>query len=270
MLLVLGAVLAGVLTTLAPCVLPLLPVVVGGAVTPVGAPIRMPVGRIGAGGSTEADRAPSAPRPALTGPRRALIVTAALGVSVTVFTLLLQVSTALIGVPRGVWQTVSGGLLVALGLTQAFPVLWERLALRLSLGSLTGRRLAGARTRDGVGGAVLTGAALGPVFSSCSPLYGYLVVTLLPAEPGYGLVLLLAYVVGLCATLLLVALAGQRAIRRLRWAADPEGLFRRGIGVLLLAVGVLVLTGGDHVLQAWVIEHSPIRPWELDSGFIPG
>jgi cytochrome c-type biogenesis protein len=264
-LLVLGALLAGMLTTLAPCVLPLLPVVVGGAVTPVGARIRTPTGGVGGTMPT-----PHSDRPGLVGTRRALVVTAALGVSVTVFTLLLQASTALIGVPRGVWQTVSGGLLVVLGLTQAVPVLWERLALRLSLGPLTGRRLAGARARDGVSGAVLTGAALGPVFSSCSPLYGYLVVTMLPAEPGYGLALLLAYVVGLCATLLLVALAGQRLIRRLRWAADPDGLFRRGIGVLLVAVGVLVLTGGDHALQAWVIEHSPVRPWELDSGFIPG
>ena len=149
------------------------------------------------------------------------------------------------------------------------PHTWDRVSTRLSLGSLTGRRLAAARSRDGLAGAVLTGAALGPVFSSCSPLYGYVIITLLPAEPLFGLVLLLTYVVGLCATLLVVALAGQRAVRRLRWAADPDGWFRRALGALLVAVGLLVLTGLDHALQTWVIENSPVRPWDLDSGFVP-
>jgi cytochrome c biogenesis protein CcdA len=108
------------------------------------------------------------------------------------------------------------------------------------------------------------------VFSSCSPLYAYLVVTLIPAEPLFGLVLLLAYVAGLCSTLLAVVVLGQRAVRRLRWAADPHGRFRRGLGLLLLLVGLMVLTGADKDLQTWVLENSPWRPWELDAGFVPG
>ena len=39
-----------------------------------------------------------------------------------------------------------------------------------------------------------------------------------------------------------VAVAGQRLIRRLRWAADPHSLFRRGIGVLFV-----VLTQRAHL-----------------------
>jgi cytochrome c biogenesis protein CcdA len=254
-----GALVAGVLTVLAPCVLPLLPVVVGESVVP-------PAARTAGGGGGTVVAAP--PR-RLVGTSRALVVTASLGVSVLAFTLLLQASTAFIGVPRQVWQSLSGGLLVVLGLVLVLPHLWDRISTRLSFGSATGRRLAAARSRDGVAGAVLTGAALGPVFSSCSPLYGYVIITLLPAEPVFGLALMLTYVVGMCATLLAVALAGQRAVRRLRWAADPDGWFRRGTGLVLVAVGLLVLTGLDHALQTWVIENSPIRPWELDSGFVP-
>jgi len=259
--LLVGAFVAGVLTTLAPCVLPLLPVVVGESVVPSQVHA--------AGGGPSGATTLAAPARRLTGTPRAVVVTASLGVSVLVFTLLLQASTAFIGVPRQVWQTLSGGLLVVLGVVLVLPHAWDRVSTRLSLGSTTGRRLVAARSRDGVAGAVLTGAALGPVFSSCSPLYGYVIITLLPAEPVFGLALMLTYVVGLCATLLVVALAGQRAIRRLRWAADPDAWFRRGLGVLLVAVGLLVLSGLDHALQTWVIENSPIRPWELDSGFVP-
>lgn len=249
MLAFVGALVAGVLTTLAPCVLPLLPVIVGGSVT---APVA------------------AGPPPRLSyAARRALVVTGSLGLSVAVFTLLLRASTALLGVPPSVWNAVSGGLLVLLGLGMAFPSAWEAVSSRLELQARTSRRLSAARGVDGTAGAVLTGAALGPVFISCSPLYAYVVVTVLPAEPGRGLVLLAAYVVGLCATLLVVALAGQRVVRRLGWAADAHSVFRRVLGWIFVGVGVAVFLGLDRTLQAWIIQHSPIRPWELDSGFIP-
>jgi hypothetical protein len=39
--------------------------------------------------------------------------------------------------------------------------------------------------------------------------------------------------------------------------------------VLFIFVGIAVIAGWDKDLQTWVIENSPIRPWELDSEFIP-
>lgn len=241
LLLFVGAVVAGVLTTLAPCVLPMLPVIVGGSLGPSSAESR----------------------------RRAYLVTASLGVSIVVFTLLLKASTALIGVSPQLWQWISGGLLIGLGIVSAFPGIWEWVSARLALQQRTTAGLATARQRSGATGAILTGAALGPVFSSCSPMYGYVVVTVLPASLGEGLILLGGYVLGLCVTLLAVALLGQRLLGRARWAADPHSAFRRALGWVFIAVGVVIITGLDKDLQAWVIENSPIRPWELDSRFIP-
>lgn len=143
MLLLLGALVAGILTTLAPCVLPLLPVIVGGSLDE----------------SSKRSR------------RRAYVITASLGASVVLFTLALKASTALIGIPTSVWQWISGSILIALGLFAAFPPLWDYVSMRLSLQQRSTERLASARQREGTVGAVLTGAALGPVFTSCSPLY---------------------------------------------------------------------------------------------------
>ena len=241
MLLLLGAVVAGILTTLAPCVLPLLPVIVGGSL----------------------DQSSKRSR------RRAYLITASLGASVVLFTLALKASTALIGIPTSVWQWISGFILIVLGLFSAFPSLWDYVSMRLSLQQRSAERLAAARQREGTAGAVLTGAALGPVFTSCSPLYGYVIVTVLPASFGQGIGLLIAYVIGLCGTLLAIALIGQRFIGAARWAADPHGWFRRGLGWIFIVVGVAVVAGWDKDLQTWVIENSPIRPWELDSEFIP-
>lgn len=260
MLELIGALLAGVLTTLAPCVLPLLPVIVGGSVA--GA-LDGRETAAGAGGSTTATRVRSA---AVT---RALVITAALGVSILVFTLALKASTALLGIPPGAWQWVSGGLLIVLGVIGAFPDVWERLSARLGLQARSARRLGAARSLDGVGGQVLTGVALGPVFTSCSPLFGYVIVTVLPAEPARGLVLLAAYIIGLCATLLAIALAGQRVVTRMGWAANAHGRFRRIVGWVFIAIGVLVATGWMKVIETWLVTNSPIAPWNLDSGFIP-
>jgi len=199
---------------------------------------------------------------------RALVIVTSLGVSILVFTLVLKASTSLIGIPTEAWQWISGGILILLGVIGAWPDLWERFSARLSLQSRSAQRLGAARSRDGVSGQVLTGAALGPVFTSCSPLYGYVIVTVLPAQPARGLVLLGAYILGLCATLLLIALAGQRIVARFGWAADSHGWFRRGLGIVFIVVGVLVATGWMKAIETWLVVNAPIAPWNLDSRFI--
>ncbi len=276
-LLVVGALIAGILTTLAPCVLPLLPVIVGGSVAPtraqptvLSATVRGPVVpgvEQAPGGATHAE---DTGRTELTDRQRAIVIAISLGLSVAIFTLALRASTALLGVPPWLWAWVSGGILIALGLVSVFPQLWERLSGAMSLQGRSNAALGRGRTAGGLTGPILTGAALGPVFSSCSPFYAYLVATLLPASALQGLALLAAYVIGLSGTLLALSLLGQRLIRHLRWAADPNGWFRRTIGVLFIAVGLLVLTGTDKDIQTWLVEHNPLEQVTVfDQSFIP-
>ena len=265
--LTLGALIAGTLTTLAPCVLPLLPVIVGGSVAPtptqVGATPPLAAGR---GTLTVATALPVV----LGDRQRAVIIAASLGASVALFTLLLRATTALIDIPASTWAAVSGGLLITLGLGQLLPAAWEHLATRLGLAARSNRLIRPDRATQGRTGAVLTGVALGPVFSSCSPLYAYVVATVLPTSLSSGLVLLTAYVIGLSGTLLAIALLGQRAVRRLRWTSDPHGWLRRSVGALFVLVGLAVLTGVDRDVQTWLVQHGPLTGvWTFDQVFIP-
>jgi cytochrome c biogenesis protein CcdA len=240
-MLVLGAFIAGILTTLAPCVLPLLPVIVGGSIG----------------------------KPSAEARKRAYLIAASLGASVIIFTLLLRATTALIDIPALTWQLVSGIILIGLGVVSIFPKLWDAFSAKLSLQRRSNKQLVAARERGGTAGAILTGAALGPVFTSCSPLYLYVIVAVLPASFAEGVVLLLAYAIGLCGTLLLVSLLGQKVIGKARWIANPDGNFKRVLGIIFILVGVAVILGLDKDLQFWILEYSPIRLWELDKGFIP-
>lgn len=241
MLLFGGAFIAGVLTTLAPCVLPMLPVIVGGSIS----------------------------NTRVKSTNRALIVSASLAVSVISFTLLLKATTALIDIPTSFWQWFSGVILITLGIFGTIPEFWDQASMRMSLQGRTAPLLLRSRNRSGPFGAILTGAALGPVFSSCSPLYAYVIVTVLPASFGQGLALLFAYTIGLSGTLLAISLFGQRLFRAARWASNPESLFRKFLGLVFIFIGLAIIAGWDKDLQVWIIENSPFRPWEIDSKFVP-
>lgn len=224
---------AGALTILAPCILPLLPIVIGGSVS---------------------DGRDS---------RRPFIIAASLMASIIAFTLLLKASTAFLGIPQYVWQYISGGLIILLGLALVFPKLWEPIGNRLNIAS--NKALGKAGQKKGIGGAILLGAALGPVFNSCSPTYAFILAVVLPASTGVGLTSIVAYALGLGLMLLLIGLLGQRLIAKLGWAVNPKGWFRRLLGIIFVLVGIFVATGLDRDLQAHIIErgwYDPLSSFE--------
>ena len=65
---------------------------------------------------------------------------------------------------------------------------------------------------------------------------------------------------GLGAALPLVgaAYASRAGFGRMRaWVLAHAGVAKRAMGALLLLVGVLILSGGDHAIEAWVNERLP-------------
>jgi cytochrome c biogenesis protein CcdA len=231
---------AGVLTVAAPCVLPLLPLIIGGSIVADDA------------GSTRARVRP-------------YVIAGSLAVSVIAFTLLLKATTALLGIPTQVWQIISGVIVILLGINLLAPSLWERFSTRLGLGDRSNRTLDGSVQRQSIGGDILTGAALGPVLSSCSPTYALIVATVLPVSFAEGVLYVSLYAVGLAIPLLLISLAGRGAARRLGWLADPRGWFRRTMGVLFIIVGVVVIVGADKALQTLILDlgwYNPIAELE--------
>ena len=225
MFLLLVSFIAGVLTVLAPCILPLLPVIVGGSLT---------------GEGKDAQK------------KKVFTIVLSLGLSVIAFTFLLKVSTLFINIPDYTWKYISGGIIIVLGLITVFPTLWE--GRWLAGASITSNKLLSAGERKkSFWGDVLVGVALGPVFSTCSPTYFLILATVLPAQPVVGAVYLLAYVVGLCLSLFVVAFLGQKIMNKLNIAADPRGWVKRSLGILFLLVGIAIISGYDKKIQTSII-----------------
>lgn len=227
---------AGILTAAAPCILPLLPVIVGGTVTVPGA---------------------SNDRQAWYRP---LVIVGSLAASVVLFTLLLKATTILLGIPQAVWNVVAGGIVLLFGINLLFPVVWEKFMLASGLYNKSNQWLGASYQHKGLTRDVLLGASLGPVFSSCSPTYALIVAAVLPASFSQGLLYLSCYALGLAAVLLIIALAGQSVVRKLGWLSNPNGWFRRTIGLLFIIVGIAVISGLDRDFQAFVLEHGWYDP----------
>ncbi|MDH5737847.1 MAG: redoxin domain-containing protein, partial [Gammaproteobacteria bacterium] len=65
---------------------------------------------------------------------------------------------------------------------------------------------------------------------------------------------LLVYGAGLAMMLGLIAFFGQRLTTRLGWVANPEGLFRKSIGVLLILVGLSIITGYEKKIETAILD----------------
>ncbi|MGZ4390222.1 MAG: cytochrome c biogenesis protein/redoxin, partial [Gaiellaceae bacterium] len=179
MLLLLGiGFVAGVITAVSPCVLPVLPIVLAG----------------GAAG----------------GRRRPYAIVAGLVVSFTVFTLTASALLSALGLPQDTLRDVAIALLFVVAATLLVPrlgMLVEAPFARLS-----------RRPSGDLGGGFVLGVSLGLVFVPCAgPVLATVSVLAAERRVGVQLVLLtLFYAAGAGLVLLLVAVGGQRVSRRLR------------------------------------------------------
>lgn len=231
MLVLLASLVAGMFTALAPCTLPFLPIIIGGSIS---------------SNSSKIDY------------KRIGLVIGGLVTSIFVFSLLLKATTVLLDVPQAVWQIMSGLIIIILGITFVAPHLWQKLLIRLGLSASSSALLQSATQSKSP---VLVGAALGPVFNSCSPTYALIIAILLPSGFAFGLLNLIAYCLGLALMLFLVALMGQAIITKIRWLGTDNRVMILA-GTMLIIVGIAVVTGLDKALQTSLLNIGLYDPFK--------
>ncbi len=241
MFLLFGAFIAGMLTVLAPCILVLLPIIIGGSVQ-----------------GDARDK------------KRPIIIAVSLALSILFFTLLLKATSLLVAVDPKTITYISGGIIVAVGLLTLFPGFYAGLLGKLGIEHRAQSALGkGMQNKNSLIGPIITGAALGPVFSSCSPVYAYILATVLPVNFAQAMAYIISYILGLALVMLLIGYYGQRFVARIKFASNPKGWFQRGIAVLFIVIGIMVFTGFDKKFQTYVSEHTPFKFDALSSKLLP-
>jgi len=222
------SVAAGALTTLSPCVFPLLPVVLGGAVQG----------------------------------HRAAPVAMGLGMAFT-FTLIGVLVGALggsLGLAPDDVRRAGAWLLLAFGAVMLVPPLERRFSALMSP-LASSANAAGSRLDVGAPwSAFALGGLLGLVWSPCAgPLLGSTLALVATAGgAARGALLLGLFGMGAALPLVGAAYASRAGFGRVRgWVLAHAAAARTLMGLLLAGVGLMILTGGDHAVEAWVNERLP-------------
>jgi len=231
------ALAAGMLSVLSPCVLPILPIVLGAA-------------------ASERKWGP---------------VALAIGLSVSFVAIGMFVATVgfAIGLDADVFRYMAAVLMVAIGLVLMLPGFQAQLAVASGpIANFADARLSGVRS--GASGQFWVGVLLGAVWSPCvGPTLG--AASLLAAQGrDLGQVGITMFAFGLGAALPLLALGLLSREAMVRWrhrlASASKGA-KAALGALFVAIGVLVLTSLDKSIETVLVEASPQWLTDLTTRF---
>jgi cytochrome c-type biogenesis protein len=232
------ALLAGVLSTLSPCVLPLLPIVLGAALTE----------------------------------HRFGPVALAVGVAISYVAIGLFVATVgfAIGLDQDLFRNIAAALLIVIGAVLLLPRLQGQLAVAAGpFGNWVHTQAGGMSTR-GLSGQFALGLLLGAVWSPCvGPTLGAAsVLAAQGKDVGTVAVTMIAFGIGAAAPLIVLGMLSREAL--LHWRdrllkAGKTGKY--ALGALLLAVGVLIISGLDRWLETALVNASPAWLTQLTTRF---
>ena len=230
--------LAGLLSTLSPCVLPIIPILLGSAT--------------------------NAP------PRAPLALAGGLAISYAVIGTTLAWAGSALGIDTSIFRNFGAVILGFLGLVLISESLQQRFASVTSGIGEAGNNLISRVKLDGLEGQFAIGLVLGVVWSPCvGPTLG---AAILLASQGAQLpqVALLMGIFGLGAALPVVALAyvSRSAMMKIRGRLMQAGKAGKTIlGTIMIALAVMIFSGADKPLETWLVDQSPAWLTKLTNRF---
>jgi cytochrome c-type biogenesis protein len=221
------AIVAGSLTTLNPCVLPLLPLVVTGAMAQnKWAPLAMATG---------------------------------LALSYALLGLFVALVGESIGLDADRLRWIGGVLFVIFGLVQLIPALNDRFVLLIS--PLANKAHTSAPKASGsVLPSFLTGALLGLAWSPCSgPLLGGALTLVVDSGSAWRGTLILGFFgIGAATPLVGVAYLSKAKFLSFRdWMLTHSANIKKFVGLFMFALGIAILSGYDKKLEGFLVNLMP-------------
>jgi cytochrome c biogenesis protein CcdA/thiol-disulfide isomerase/thioredoxin len=216
------AVLAGVVTVAAPCILPMLPILLGAAV-------------------------------GQTSRARPVFIVLGFVLAFSAAALVFGIFAEALGPSQGVLRHVAIALLVVFGVLMIWRRPFEQMATRLSGLFARAHALANRAGPDNLGGLVL-GMTIGALWTPCAgPVLGSILTLVATAEdPTRAGVLLVAYAIGASLPMLAIAYGGQRAWAGAHRLAPYTHRVHRVFGVIVIAMAVAIHYEYDTLAAAWL------------------
>lgn len=224
------AFLSGLVTILAPCIWPLLPIVLSTSLN--------------------------------GGKAKSLGITLGILLTFGIFTIAISYLVALFGFDPGILRIFAVAILVALGIMMIVPPLarvFEGFVSRLAgkFGSTSQPGSFGSKHYF-LGG-FLTGASLGIVWTPCAgPILAAIATLSVTSQVNFGIILVtIAYLIGVGIPLFFFSYGGQKLVGNTRFLSKYTGRIQQAFGVLLLLTALAIGTNYDKVLQARILDALP-------------
>lgn len=235
MIQILLALIAGMLTIAAPCILLPLPILLGSSV--------------GQNSKT-----------------RPLFITLGFVITFAMLGIALNFLVQNLGLNPNTLRTVAVVLLALFALFMIWPTPFEKLTQHLS-GLINRAAKTGQAAGTGNGGGFVMGVVIGVIWAPCAgPILGS-ILTLIAQESNTlkALGLLIAYAIGAGVPMLAIAYGGQAVTTRVRFIAQYATRLQQIFGVVLLLLAAAVYFQYDTLLQAKLLNRFPVLNGGLES-----
>jgi len=225
-LLILFAFLAGIITVLSPCILPVLPIVLS---------------------STIGEK---------TDKKRPLGVITGFVLSFTFFTLFLSSIVSASGIPADSLRFISVLVILMLGMGLLLPAvqeLLEKMFVRLShLVPLT-------QNKSGFGGGIVIGMSLGLLWTPCvGPILASVISLAITGSVSLTtLMITAAYASGTAIPMLMIMVSGQKLLHKIPWLTSRLNTIRKAFGVLMILTAMGIYFNIDRKFQTFILDKFP-------------
>lgn len=222
-LLIIFAFIAGIVTVLSPCILPVLPLVLTGSLG--------------------------------EGKARPLGVVTGFVLSFTIFTLFLTTIVRATGISADSLRFFAIVVIVGFGLVLVLP----RLQLLLERALTFFSRFAPQSQHPGFFGGVLVGMSLGLIWTPCvGPILAAIIsLAIAGSVSGTAVLITLAYALGTALPMFAIMIGGRRLLQRMPGLMANTGRIQRGFGMVMILVGIAMLLNLDRSFQTWVLDTFP-------------
>lgn len=226
-ILVVFAFLAGIVTILSPCILPVLPIVlsstIGGKKTGISRPVGVVLGFIA---------------------------------SFTFFTLFLSTIVKISGVSSSVLRTISVFVIAGFGislLVPKFQILIEKIFSRLS------GFLPRSNIQSGFAPGLLIGFSLGLLWTPCvGPILASVISLAITGTVTFdAFVITIAYSLGTAIPMFLIMIGGQNMLQKVPWLLSNTARIQKAFGILMIITAIGIYYNVDRKFQTYLLDIFP-------------